>query len=204
LFHSQSEFLLPVVETGEAGNSVVSLLHHHQNIHCNLRPAIRNPLVLVKVLQLIRPLSVNNLQEGSLLIEMVLAGYLNKLQVSTSSEHSVMATSPSLADVIIELGYNSTATAGRFKDLLLQFPKLSEEELARLFGTVSQTHSGLDDSHGLQGPFVAAFSSAAAETGPLSTWNLNAIVEAIQDTVSLENVWWSDALLLKILERMCV
>ena len=99
-----------------------------------------------------------------------------------------MATSPSLADVIIELGYNSSATAGRFKDLLLQFPKLSEEELARLFGTVAQTHSGLEDSHGLQGPFVAAFSSASVETGPLNGWNLNAIAEAIHDTVSLDAV----------------
>lgn len=95
-----------------------------------------------------------------------------------------MATAPSLADVIVELGYNSTATAGRFKDLLLQFPKLTEEELARLVGAVAQTHLGLDDAHGLQGPFVAAFSSAVAETGPLSTWNLSAIVEAVHDTVS--------------------
>jgi hypothetical protein len=144
------------------------------------------------------------LQEGSLLIEMGACRISEQTASSNFLEQSVMATSPSLADVIIELGYNSTATAGRFKDLLLQFPKLSEEELARLFGTVSQTHSGLDDSHGLQGPFVAAFSSAAAETGPLSTWNLNAIVEAIQDTVRLEKNRWSDALLLKMLERMCL
>ncbi|XP_019188947.1 PREDICTED: CCR4-NOT transcription complex subunit 1-like [Ipomoea nil] len=86
----------------------------------------------------------------------------------------------SMADIMKELGYGSTASVLQCKEILSLFLPLTEITIARILGMTVYTYSGLEDNHNIFLSFQTALgSSSLSDLPPLSSWNTDALIDAI-------------------------
>ncbi|KAK4372034.1 hypothetical protein RND71_007418 [Anisodus tanguticus] len=87
----------------------------------------------------------------------------------------------SIADIMKELGYGCTATILQCKEMLSLFLPLTEATVARILGMVVRNRSGIEDNLNVLSTFHAALgSSSAADPSPLSSWNVDILIDAIK------------------------
>lgn len=90
------------------------------------------------------------------------------------------------ADVMEEAGYSCSSDVQHCRDLLGQFSRIDEAEVARIAGMVARTHSGLGDYHGVHPSFSGMGESAPSPSvagGKMSSWNIDVVVNCIQSLV---------------------
>ncbi|GFZ15188.1 transcription regulator [Actinidia rufa] len=86
----------------------------------------------------------------------------------------------SLGDIISELGYGCTVDASHCNEVLSLFLPLTEATLSRLLGTIARTYTGREDNQNCCSTFYCAIgSSATLESTRLSSWNVNVLVDSI-------------------------
>lgn len=85
-----------------------------------------------------------------------------------------------------DIGYACTSSGASFKELLSQFPKLKEQDVASILGVMSRTHTTTDTSseEGIQ--LYTTFPSATPATTPdtatpPTSWNVNIFVDTIKE-----------------------
>ena len=92
----------------------------------------------------------------------------------------------SLGDIISELGYGCTVDASHCNEVLSLFLPLTEATLSRLLGTIARMYAGREDNQNCCSTFYCAIgSSATLESTRLSSWNVNVLVDSINQLVSL-------------------
>lgn len=90
-----------------------------------------------------------------------------------------------MADIMRELGYGCTLTTSHCKEVLSLFMPLSEVTLSRILSTIARTHAGLEDNQNLYSTFCAAIgSSHLSDSSSLSSWNVDVLVDSIEQLVS--------------------
>ncbi|XP_057476799.1 uncharacterized protein LOC130764518 isoform X2 [Actinidia eriantha] len=102
----------------------------------------------------------------------------------------------SLGDIISELGYGCTVDASHCNEVLSLFLPLTEATLSRLLGAIARTYTGREDNQNCCSAFYCAIgSSATLESTCLSSWNVNVLVDSINQlapntnwTLAMENL----------------
>lgn len=95
----------------------------------------------------------------------------------------------SMADIMKELGYGSTASVLQCKEILSLFLPLTEITIARILGMTVYTYSGVEDNHNIFLSFQTALgSSSLSNLPPLSSWNTDALIDAINQLVEFPSV----------------
>ena len=89
-----------------------------------------------------------------------------------------LRASATVADLMEDLGYASAATSENLKVVFAQFPALKPQDVSRIIGMMSRTHTGLEESAMLH--TFAKNSTWSARPG-LKTWNLNVFVDTVKE-----------------------
>lgn len=81
-----------------------------------------------------------------------------------------------------DLGYACCESAETLKEILSQFPKLEERDVALILGMMARTHTGCEGVDS----FITNFPPAAGEKFETRTksWNVNIFTEVIKELVS--------------------
>ena len=126
--------------------------------------------------QLMYPLLLRSRVPGVLPIVPGSSSRLNKrLSAATLSR---LRASVSVADLMEDLGYASAATTENLRLVFGQFASLKPQDVARIIGMMSRTHTGLEES-----AMVHTFSKNSswnAKPG-LKTWNVNVFVDTVKE-----------------------
>ncbi|KAL7229494.1 hypothetical protein ACSBR2_008075 [Camellia fascicularis] len=92
-----------------------------------------------------------------------------------------MVSETSMADIMSELGYGCTVDASHCNEVLSLFLPLTEATVSRILGTITRTHTGLEDNQNCCLTFYSAIgSSATCEASCLSSWNVHVLVDSIK------------------------
>lgn len=90
-----------------------------------------------------------------------------------------------MADIMAELGYGCTVNASHCKDMLSLFQPLNETTISKLLGAIARTHSGLEDAHNTYATFCSAVcSSSVSDSSLLNAWNVDVLIDSINQLVS--------------------
>lgn len=91
----------------------------------------------------------------------------------------------SMADLMCELGYGCTANVAQCKEMLSLFLPLSCATVAKILATISRTYADLDDSQNGFATFRSALGgNIVADLPSLSSWNVDVLVDSINQLVS--------------------
>ncbi|KAL7587921.1 hypothetical protein Lser_V15G40951 [Lactuca serriola] len=86
-----------------------------------------------------------------------------------------------MADLMIELGYNSTSDVSLCKDLLSSFSPLNEITVAMILGTIVRSDSSLQDQENAFSTFGSALGRGSLpDMSSLSSWNTEVLIESIK------------------------
>lgn len=89
-----------------------------------------------------------------------------------------------MADLMKEFGYGCTVNVTQCKDMLSLFLPLTEVTVARIFGTVVRTNSGLDSYHNTHLTFCSAISGSSLPDLPhMDSWSVDVLIESITQLV---------------------
>ncbi|GMP24046.1 hypothetical protein CsSME_00001443 [Camellia sinensis var. sinensis] len=92
-----------------------------------------------------------------------------------------MVSETSMADIMSELGYGCTVDASHCNEVLSLFLPLTEATVSRILGTITRTHTGLEDNQNCCLTFYSAIgSSATCEASCLSSCNVHVLVDSIK------------------------
>jgi hypothetical protein len=102
-----------------------------------------------------------------------------------------------------DLGCSCCASVSVFKDLLQQFPKLKEQDIALMLGTMARTHNttensnmnnnnvGMEDGKESGFPLYTSFSSVhdeGKESKDVKSWDAAVFVDTIKELVCFVRV----------------
>lgn len=91
----------------------------------------------------------------------------------------------SMADTVRDLGYGCTVNTKHCTEILSQFLPLNEITISKLLGTISRTHTGLEDAQNNHLTFCSALDSiSAGDSSWANSWNADVLVESIKYLVS--------------------
>ncbi|XP_072963541.1 uncharacterized protein [Typha angustifolia] len=94
----------------------------------------------------------------------------------------------SMADIMTELGYGCTINSSRCKEMLSLFDPLNDITISKILGAIARTHTGLEDAQNTYATFCSAVgSSPASDLSPLSTWNIDVLVDSINQLAPKTN-----------------
>lgn len=92
----------------------------------------------------------------------------------------------SMGDIMKELGYGCTVNASQCKEILSLFLPLTEITLSKILGTIARTQAGLEDNQNMLSTFSLALGcSALSDLQSLNSWNIDVLIDAIKQLVSL-------------------
>jgi CCR4-NOT transcription complex subunit 1 len=92
----------------------------------------------------------------------------------------------SMADIITELGYGFASDIAHCKELLSLFEPLDDMKIAKLLGAIVCNRTGLDEAHNTYSTFLTALGSNPTINSPqLTEWNIDVLVDSINETVSI-------------------
>ncbi|KAF5959836.1 hypothetical protein HYC85_001045 [Camellia sinensis] len=92
-----------------------------------------------------------------------------------------MVSETSMADIMSELGYGCTVDVSHCNEVLSLFLPLTEATVSRILGTITRTHTGLEDNQNCCLTFYSAIGSCATcEASCLSSWNVHVLVDSIK------------------------
>lgn len=92
----------------------------------------------------------------------------------------------SLPDIITELGYGCASDIAHCKDILSQFEPLDDMGISKLLGAVVCTRIGVGETQNTYSIFLSAFAnSQTIDTSQLTTWNIDVLLDSINEIVSL-------------------
>ncbi|KAM0934312.1 putative CCR4-Not complex component, Not1, MIF4G-like domain superfamily [Dioscorea sansibarensis] len=87
----------------------------------------------------------------------------------------------SMADTVRDLGYGCTVNTKHCTEILSQFLPLNEITISKLLGTISRTHTGLEDAQNNHLTFCSALDSiSAGDSSWANSWNADVLVESIK------------------------
>ncbi|XP_028103027.1 CCR4-NOT transcription complex subunit 1-like isoform X3 [Camellia sinensis] len=100
-----------------------------------------------------------------------------------------MVSETSMADIMSELGNGCTVDASHCNEVLSLFLPLTEATVSRILGTITRTHTGLEDNQNCCLTLYSAIgSSATCEASCLSSWNVHVLVDLIKQLAP--NINW--------------
>ncbi|CAL5364196.1 unnamed protein product [Camellia sinensis] len=100
-----------------------------------------------------------------------------------------MVSETSMADIMSELGNGCTVDALHCNEVLSLFLPLTEATVSRILGTITRTHTGLEDNQNCCLTLYSAIgSSATCEASCLSSWNVHVLVDLIKQLAP--NINW--------------
>lgn len=92
----------------------------------------------------------------------------------------------SMGDILKELGYGCTVDPLQCKEILSLFLPLTEITISKILGTIACTHTGLEDNQNTLSTFGLALGcSTLTDLPALNTWNVDVLVDTINQLVSL-------------------
>jgi CCR4-NOT transcription complex subunit 1 len=92
----------------------------------------------------------------------------------------------SMADIITELGYGCASDIAHCKEILSLFEPLDDIKISKLLGAIVCTHTGLSEAHNTYSTFLSAFgSNPTIDSSQLTAWNIDVLVDSINETVSI-------------------
>lgn len=119
-------------------------------------------------------------------------GYRNVDLIQESGEYDFdailaeMEEEVSMGDIMKELGYGCTGNAAHCKEILSHFLPLTEVTISKILGTIACTHAGLVDNNNAFSTFSLAIGCGTTlDMPPLSSWNVDVLIKAIKELVSL-------------------
>ncbi|KAL4562855.1 hypothetical protein LXL04_026886 [Taraxacum kok-saghyz] len=125
---------------------------------------------------------------------------LDFLSEGTDSEFEAilaqMEKEMNMADLMKELGYNSTSDVSLCKDLLSSFSPLNETTVAMILGTIVRSDSNIQDQENAFSTFYSAIGKGSlSDLSSLSSWNTDVLIESIKQlapginwTIVIENL----------------
>ncbi|CAI9292306.1 unnamed protein product [Lactuca saligna] len=128
---------------------------------------------------IVSPLLSDELQESKFMRK------LDFLNDGTDSEFEAilaeMEKHMNMADLMKELGYNSTSDVSLCKDLLSSFSPLNEITVAMILGTIVRSDSSLQDQENAFSTFCSALGRGSLpDMSSLSSWNTDVLIESIK------------------------
>ncbi|KAI9078450.1 hypothetical protein K1719_039546 [Acacia pycnantha] len=86
-----------------------------------------------------------------------------------------------MGDIVKELGYGCTVSTSQCKEIFSLFLPLTEDTLAKLLGSIAQTHAGIEDNQSSFLNFSMALGySTLSELPPLNSWNIDVLIDTIK------------------------
>ncbi|KAF7825292.1 CCR4-NOT transcription complex subunit 1 isoform X1 [Senna tora] len=86
-----------------------------------------------------------------------------------------------MGDIVKELGYGCTVNVSQCREIFSLFLPLTEDTLAKLLGSIARTHAGLEDNQSTFLNFSMALGySPLSELPPLSSWNIDVLIDTIK------------------------
>jgi hypothetical protein len=105
----------------------------------------------------------------------------------------------SMGDIMKELGYGCTVNASQCIEILSLFLPLTEITLSKILGTIARTQAGLEDNQNMLSTFNLALGcSTLSDLQSLNSWNIDVLIDAIKQLVSLFFVLFATFFLKKI------
>jgi CCR4-NOT transcription complex subunit 1 len=125
-----------------------------------------------------------------MLFAIILNGGISRLEGSAANNLNTFSSACHPSQLIEDIGYSSTVSASALKELLGQFPKLKEQDVALTLGVMSRTHTTTPtdvsaDDAGL--PLCTTFPGANAPAGMPDTiatptsWNVAVFVDTLKE-----------------------
>lgn len=91
----------------------------------------------------------------------------------------------SMGDIMKELGYGCTVDASQCKEILSLFVPLNEITISKILGTITCSHTGLEDSQNTFSTFGMALGCNTSSDLPLlNSWNIDVLIDTIKQLVS--------------------
>jgi hypothetical protein len=92
----------------------------------------------------------------------------------------------SLPDIITELGYGCASDIAHCKEILLHFEPLDDMAISKLLGAVVCTRIGVGETQNTYSIFLSAFGNCqTVDSSQLTAWNIDVLVDSINEIVSL-------------------
>ncbi|KAG8083808.1 hypothetical protein GUJ93_ZPchr0010g10249 [Zizania palustris] len=114
--------------------------------------------------------------------------YIDSLDDDFDSLLSEIGKEISMAGIITELGYGCTANVAHCKQILSLFEPLDDMGVSKLLGAVVCTRIGLGEVHNTYSIFMSAFgSSQSSDTSQFTAWNIDALVDSINEIAPRTN-----------------
>ena len=92
----------------------------------------------------------------------------------------------SLPDIITELGYGCASDIAHCKEILSHFEALDDMAISKLLGAVVCTRIGVGETQNTYSIFLSAFGNCqTVDSSQLTAWNIDVLVDSINEIVSL-------------------